>query len=95
MFVVIGEYVREWSREDPVYLEHREFMTRQIEAGRFLCSGPREGGGAVMIAYGDDAEALRDLLGKDPFAVAGYVRFELHQFRAGLADPRAAWLVGE
>lgn len=89
MIVALGTYVRPWERTDAVFERHRDFMADQMASGALLCSGPRDGG-SVVIAYGDDPDALRALLAEDPFAQEGYVTFELHPFRVGLADPASS-----
>jgi uncharacterized protein len=90
VIVVIGTYLKPYERTDQVFLAHRDFMAAQMEAGALLCSGPRDGGGSVIIAYGDDTDAVRALLADDPFAREGYVNFDFHPFRVGLADPRSS-----
>jgi uncharacterized protein YciI len=89
MFVVIGTYVRPWERTDEIFARHRAFMQEQMAAGRFLCSGPRDGG-SLVVAYGDDEPGLRALLARDPFAAGEYVTFEVYPFKVGLADPASS-----
>jgi uncharacterized protein YciI len=89
MFVVLGSYVRPWERTEPIFDRHRAFMQTQMAHGRFLCSGPRDGG-SVIIAYGDDEPGLRAILAEDPFAAEGYVTFDIHPFHVGLADPASS-----
>jgi uncharacterized protein YciI len=89
MFVVLGTYVRPWARTDEIFDRHRAFMQEQMAQGRFLCSGPRDGG-SVIVAYGDDEPGLRAALAEDPFAAEGYVTFEVYPFHLGLADPASS-----
>jgi uncharacterized protein YciI len=87
VILVLGTYVKPYERTDAVFEAHRDFMAAQMEAGTLLCSGPRAGG-SVVIAYGDDVEAVRTLMAEDPFVQEGYAELELQQFTIGLADPR-------
>ncbi|MCU1480506.1 MAG: YCII-related protein [Subtercola sp.] len=87
MFVVIGENVREWSKSDTVYEKHRAHMVTHIEAHDFLVSGPRAGGGSVIVALGDDEAALQAILDTDPLVTDGFMVFTVHPFIPGLHDP--------
>ena len=87
MFVVIGENLREWNKTDPVYEKHRAHMVAHIEAHDFLVSGPRAGGGSVIVALGNDETALQAILDKDPLVTDGFMAFTVHPFVPGLHDP--------
>lgn len=60
------------SRRDEVRPDHRGWLADISEKGQLLVSGPYEdGSGALLLFKADDADALRDLLAQDPFAVEG------------------------
>lgn len=88
MFIAFGSSKVEWNRDDPIYLEHRDYVTDLVNRGVLLCTGPRVGGGSVIIGYGSDREKFSRLIAEDPFSVAGYVSFDIHEFTPGLVDPR-------
>lgn len=88
MFVCLLTYHQDIDREGALFAAHRRFVEQQIEASRFLCSGPRVGiAGGLIVAYGDDEAGARALFDRDPFVAEGVATYELHQFRVGLADP--------
>jgi uncharacterized protein YciI len=93
VIVVVGEYHREFSRESELFQAHRDHVSGLAESGRILCSGPRDGG-SVIIAYGDDVDAVRGLMEADPFHAAGVVTFTYLPFRAGVVDPTSGLAAG-
>ncbi|WP_167042298.1 YciI family protein [Salinibacterium sp. ZJ454] len=88
MFLAIGTYTTEWTKDDPLYAAHRDHMVTHVDSGALLCSGPRAGGGSVLIGNGTDRAAFQSILDSDPFRTAGYVEFEVHEFTPGLVDER-------
>ncbi|MFC9896251.1 YciI family protein [Nocardia sp. NPDC127579] len=49
--------------------EHRAWLADLAEAGVMLSSGPYgDGSGALLLFRAESADALRELLAKDPFA---------------------------
>jgi uncharacterized protein YciI len=90
MFVAVLTYNREFSREEPLFLAHRDHVVRHVEASEMLCSGPRIGAnGGLMIVYGQDEAEARALVDQDPFVQDGLASYELFGFTAGLVDPAA------
>ena len=48
---------------------HRDWLRDLVADGRLIVSGPYpDGSGALLIFTAEDADALRELLDKDPFA---------------------------
>ncbi|MFI1917079.1 YciI family protein [Nocardia sp. NPDC020380] len=48
--------------------EHRAWLRSQVDAGTVLTSGPYpDGSGALILAQGDDADAVAKLFADDPF----------------------------
>ncbi len=83
MFVLLLTYVRPLEDVDARMREHMAWVTRQYEAGHFVVSGrqvPRTGG--VILARGDDREAIEALAASDPFVTSGVATCEVVQFQA-------------
>lgn len=94
MFVCLLTYHRPVEREGSLFAAHKAFVTEQVEARHFLCSGPMaNASGGVVIAYGDDEGAARALLDTDPFVIDGTATYELYPFTVGLADPASGLAV--
>ncbi|PXX54653.1 hypothetical protein DFR70_12494 [Nocardia tenerifensis] len=54
--------------------EHRAWLADQLAAGALLTSGPYpDGSGALILFRAEDADALRALLARDPFAREGLI----------------------
>ncbi|AEA22541.1 YciI family protein [Pseudonocardia benzenivorans] len=88
MFVCLLTYHREIDRDGPLFAAHKSFVQENVDAHRFLFSGPRIGApGGVIVAHGQDEAAARTIFDGDPFVVDGTATYELVQFTAGLADP--------
>jgi uncharacterized protein YciI len=83
VFVLLLTYVKTLSEVDALMREHVAWLDEQYDAGRFLVSGrqiPRTGG--VILALGDDREAIEALAASDPFVSGGVATCEVIQFRA-------------
>jgi uncharacterized protein YciI len=83
VFVLLLTYVKPLAEVDALMREHVAWLDEQYAAGRFLVSGrriPRTGG--VILARGDDREAMEALAATDPFVRGGVATVEVIQFRA-------------
>ena len=88
MFVIVLTYVKPLAEVDALMRPHMAWLTEQYAAGRFLVSGrrvPRTGG--VIVAHGDDREAIEALAATDPFVRGGVATVEVIQFRASQSAP--------
>jgi uncharacterized protein YciI len=83
MFVLLLTYVRPLDEVDALMRDHMAWVKQQYEAGHFVVSGrrvPRIGG--VIVARGDDREAIEAVAARDPFVTGGVATCEVVQFRA-------------
>jgi uncharacterized protein YciI len=83
MFVLLLTYTKPLAEVDALMRAHVAWLDEQYAAGRFLVSGrriPRTGG--VILARGDDREAIEALAATDPFVTGGVATSEVIQFRA-------------
>lgn len=73
MTVFAVEYVYDSARTDDIATlrpQHREFLTRLLEEGTLLASGPWQDNaapGALLILAAEDADAVQRVLDEDPF----------------------------
>lgn len=87
--VVILTYVKPLEEVDAQLTAHVEWLKQGYADGIFLASGrkiPRSGG--VILAKGDDLDALQNLLSQDPFQQSGVAKVEIVPFEATMASPR-------
>ena len=77
MVVVFGKYTAPLEQVDEHRERHLGFVRGLVDEGRLLAAGRRrEGDGSVLLFAGDDPEDALSLLGEDPYALAGLVRYE-------------------
>ncbi|WP_112242105.1 YciI family protein [Kribbella monticola] len=83
MFVLELTYTAPLERVDELMADHVAWLKGHYDSGTFLASGrkvPRDGG--VILAVGDDAPAMEELVKTDPFAIAGVCEYRVMQFVA-------------
>ena len=83
MFVIELSYKVPLADIDASMAAHVRFLKKQYAAGRFLVSGrkmPRDGG--IIIAAGNDRDAIEAIVREDPFCARGLADFRIIQFRA-------------
>jgi uncharacterized protein YciI len=88
VFVLLLTYTKPLAEVDALMREHVAWLDEQYAAGRFVVSGrriPRTGG--VIVARGDDREAIEALVASDPFVSGGVATYEVIQFRASQVAP--------
>ena len=67
---------------------HRQWIQDGISDGSFLMAGSLDQAqGGVVIAAGEDGEALRVRVAQDPFVVHGVVCAEIHAVAPSLMAP--------
>ena len=61
---------------------HRNWLLDLVKDGTVLSSGPYpDGSGALLLFRAENADALRELLAQDPFAIENLVgRTEIHEW---------------
>src|SRR5262245_31365050 len=83
MFVIELIYKAPLDKIDASMAAHMKFLKKHYAGGTFVVSGrkvPREGG--VIIAAGDDRDAIEEIVRADPFVARGLADYRLIQFRA-------------
>ncbi|MDR7095733.1 hypothetical protein [Hydrogenophaga laconesensis] len=81
--------------EAPRYMEgHKAWLQRGFEEGAFLLSGSLEGGqGGLLLANGQDADALLARVNQDPFVIEGVVSADIVAVSPNRAAPRLEFLI--
>lgn len=82
MIIIDIVYKADIKEIDKYLNQHREFLDYYYAHGVFLASGPkvpREGG--VIIALTDDEQQLKEILAKDPYALADVVEYRFTKFQ--------------
>jgi uncharacterized protein YciI len=88
MFILLLTYTKPLPEVDALMRPHIAWLEEQYDAGRFLMWGrqvPRTGG--VILARGDDRDAMQALAEQDPFVTGGVATVEVIQFRPSKVPP--------
>lgn len=83
--VVVLTYIKPIEEVDTQITAHMEWLHKGYEDGIFLASGrriPRNGG--VILAKGDNPQALQERINQDPFLKSGVAKAEIIPFDASL-----------
>ncbi|MFF3910689.1 YciI family protein [Streptomyces sp. NPDC001848] len=91
MFVLELTYTAPLEAVDAALPAHVAWLDEQYAAGVFLASGrkvPREGG--IILAVGEDREAVEKLTETDPLVVAGLCTYRITEFLATKVAPALA-----
>ena len=89
MFILLLSYIRPIDEVDALMREHVAWLDEHYDAGRFVVSGrrvPRTGG--VILARGDDRDAIERVAASDPFVAGGVATCEV--IRSARRRPRRA-----
>lgn len=83
MFIIELTYTAPLAKIDANMADHVAFLNRYYSSGHFLVSGrqiPRAGG--IILAVGDNREAVEAIAREDPFVERGLAEFRVIEFRA-------------
>ena len=83
MFVIELVYKVDLAQIDARMKAHVQYLKTHYDDGTFVISGrkvPRDGG--IIIATGDDRDAIEAIIREDPFVVHGLAEYRIVQFRA-------------
>ena len=83
MFIVQLNYRVALEEVDKYLQAHRDFLDAHYQSGLFLASGPmnpRTGG--IIIAMGNDIDALEQILQQDPYYLAKIADYHITAFTA-------------
>ena len=81
MFIINITYKVPLEEVDRHLGAHISFLDQQYQAGHFLASGrkvPRDGG--IILAKGQDREAISQILNQDPFKIYDLADYDLIEF---------------
>jgi uncharacterized protein YciI len=83
VFVIELIYKVELTQIDARMKAHVQYLKKHYDAGTFVISGrkvPRDGG--IIIAAGEDRDAIEAIIREDPFVVHGLADYRIVHFRA-------------
>lgn len=96
MFVIVFTHVLSVAEVDLHRAAHFAYIDQRYAEGVYLLSGRREPrNGAVIIAAGDDREAIEAIVRQDPVIASGASRYEIFHFVPGRAAPDLRFLLPE
>jgi uncharacterized protein YciI len=88
MFIINLQYIKEISEVDNFVAEHRIFLEKYYESGKFLLSGrkePRNGG--IIIAQGSSRSEIESIIYEDPFHREKIAKYEIIEFIPSMTAP--------
>ncbi len=96
LYLILLTYTRPPEEIAAALEDHRAYLRRAYDAGRFIVSGPRvPASGGVIIARAASLEEVRGYVRDDPFYQRGLATHEIIPFTALWSDPRMAPLLEE
>ncbi len=94
MFALISHYLKPLAEVDRVAPEHREWLGRQVQAGRMILAGRQDPPvGGVLIATGSDRAAVLAMLDGDPYVREAVAQYEVVAFAERSMHPVLAELL--
>lgn len=95
MFLLLARYTRPIEEVDQLLDGHREWIIRNSDAGRILLTArqvPLTGG--MILAHGESAEQMWEMLSEDPFHTSGMAEYQVLEFDPVRAAPGVEGLLG-
>lgn len=93
MFVLLARYTVPAEQVDTLLEEHKAWIGANQE--RILLTAREEPLiGGLMLARGDDIDAVRAMVAEDPFVKAGYSEYEIRQYNPVRAAAGVEGLLG-
>jgi len=81
MFIFNLTYKKPISEVEEFLDAHREYLDKNYESGKFICSGrknPRTGGIILCNCSGD--QEAQEIISKDPFYFNGVAEYDIIEF---------------
>lgn len=86
MFVLLARYTKPIEEVDRLLEEHKAWIGRN--ADRILLTAREEPLiGGLILARGDSAEEIWEMIHEDPFHTAGVSEYEVREYRPARAAP--------
>ena len=96
MFLLLATYTRPIEEVDQLLEGHRDWIIRNADAGRILLTArqvPLTGG--MILAHGDSADQMWEMLADDPFHTSGMAEYQVLEFDPVRAAPGVEGLLGQ
>lgn len=88
MFVLLARYTKPADEVDKLLDGHKAWIAENSEAGRILLTArqvPLTGG--LILARGESADEMREMIRDDPFFASGAAEYEVLEFDPVRAAP--------
>lgn len=89
-FILNGTF-RPDRPEGPAFKEalgaHHAYLDPMVASGKILVSGPKPGGGGIMVMKAENVEEIQAIIANDPFVVRGVQTYEVTEFMAFNVQP--------
>ena len=96
LYLIMLTYTAPEAEINAAVEDHRAYLQRWYDAGKFLLSGPRvPATGGVIIARAASAAEAQGYVTDDPFYQRGLATHEIIPFTGLWSDPRIAPLLQE
>jgi uncharacterized protein YciI len=96
LYLILLTYTRPVDEINAALDEHRAYLRRWYDVGRFVFSGPRvPATGGVILARASSLEEAQACVRDDPFHQRGLASHEIIPFAALWTDPRLEALLAE
>ena len=77
--------------EGPAFKEaldaHHAYLNPMVASGKILVSGPKPGGGGIMLLKAEDMAEVQALIDNDPFVIRGVQTYAVTEFMAFNVQP--------
>ncbi|MGM9578229.1 MAG: YciI family protein [Evtepia sp.] len=66
---------------------HHGYLAPMVASGKILVSGPKPGGGGVILLKAEDMDEVQAIIAGDPFVVRGVQTYEVAEFKPVYVQP--------
>ena len=84
-YYILNGSFREDRPEGPAFKAaldaHHAYLEPFVTSGKILVSGPKPGGGGIMVLRAQDMEEVQTLIAKDPFVTGGVQTYDVTEFK--------------
>jgi len=89
-WAAVIEYIGDKDKINEVRPSHRAYLTKLLEGGQLVCSGPfTDDYGALIVYEAETKEAAEAILKADPFHDSGvFVRWDLRPWKCLFGNPQ-------
>jgi len=88
-WAAVIEYIADADKINEIRPSHRAYLTKLIDDGKLVCSGPfLDNYGALIVYEAETKETAEAILKGDPFHTAGvFVKWEMRPWKCIFGNP--------